>query len=285
MKRVIDEAFIKIVQSLSLNLSIKLRNNKLGKKHSSAKGSSVEFSDYRAYSPGDDYRRIDWTALARFEKMFLKLYMEEQQANISIFVDSSMSMSSEKKRETEIKLAALFAFTSLNEYDKVSLYFFDEKIKHELKNINSKQGFYRIVDALENTIYDSKSDLYQALKQQSRNLKSGCTILISDFLYAHKLDEVLKMLHFRKQKVILCHVLNADELAVNFTSNVRLKDSETQEEINIDINEKSKNLYEERLQSYLKEIQTICNAQSASYFLINADEGIEAFIHHLKKLS
>ncbi|MDO4772105.1 MAG: DUF58 domain-containing protein [Bacillota bacterium] len=285
MKKVLDEAFLKLVRSLNLNLSVKLKNNKLGKKHSSDKGSSVEFSDYRAYSPGDDYRRIDWSALARFEKMFLKLYMEEQQASISIFVDTSKSMEQEKKREAEIKLAALFALSSLNEYDKVSLLFFDEVLHDEVRNVNGKQGFYRIADALESKSYASSGKLLDAVKQAAPKLKKGCSILITDLLYPHHLDEVLKLLNYRKQKVILCHVLAKEELAVSFPGNVRLKDSETGQEINIDWNDGTAKLYEERLQAFLKEAQGICKAHNASYFLINADEGIESLIHHLKKLS
>ncbi len=285
MKKVIDKGFISLLQRLNLNLSIKLKNNKLGKKHSSAKGSSVEFSDYREYSAGDDYRRIDWTALARFEKLFLKLYMEEQQASISIFVDSSMSMSEEKKREAGIKLAALFSYTSLSEYDQVSLFFFNEKIMSRLLNINSKQGFYRIADVLEKNEYAGISDLESSVKEAMPQLKKGFTIIISDLLFKNKLDEVLKQLQFKKQNIIVCHVLNEEELGVQFNSNVRLKDSETLEEMNIDINEHTKKLYEENLQKYLKNIENTCVKYNANYFLINASEGIERFIHKLKLFS
>ncbi len=283
--KIIDSSYIKLLQTLSLNLSIKLKNNKLGKKHSSAKGSSVEFSDYREYSYGDDFRRIDWTSYARFEKVFLKLYAEEQQASISIFVDTSKSMAFDTKRDTEIKLAALFAYTSLNEYDKVSLMFFDEKINKEVKNINSKQGFYRIANELEKQEYNKTCNLYESVKQAMPSIKKGACIIISDFLYEHQLDEVLKALNFKSQKVIICHILNNDELAVNFEQNIRLKDSETLEEINIDINDITKDLYIKNLNKYLQDIESTCSNYNANYFLINANTGVEEFIYNINKLS
>ncbi len=283
--KIINSSYIKLLQTLSLNLSIKLKNNKLGKKHSSAKGSSVEFSDYREYSYGDDFRRIDWTSYARFEKVFLKLYAEEQQANISIFVDTSKSMGFEKKRVAEIKLAALFAYTSLNEYDRVSLLFFDQKINKEIKNVNNKQGFYRIANELENQTYHNTCNLFDSIKQAMPNIKKGACIIISDFLYEHKLAEALKALNFKNQKAIVCHILNNDELAVNFEQNIRLKDSETLEEINIDINDVTKDLYIKNLNKYLQDIESTCINYNANYFLINANTGVEEFIYNINKLS
>ncbi len=283
--KIIDNKFISLLQTLSLNLSIKLKNNKLGKKHSSAKGSSVEFSDYREYSFGDDFRRIDWASYARFEKLFLKLYTEEQQASISIFLDSSKSMGFEKKREAGIKLAALFSFTSLNEYDKVSLMFFDEKINTKISNINTKQGFYKIANLLEEQEFNNTCNLYDSVKEAMPSLKKGASIIISDFLYEHKLDEVLKALNFKGQKIIICHVLNDDELGVTYNENIRLKDSETSEELNIDINDKTVELYNKNLNKYLNEIQAIATKHNASYFLINASKGIEEFIMNLNKIS
>lgn len=285
MKKVIDEDFLKRIQSIRLQLSLKLRNNRLGKKPSSAKGSSVEFSDYRAYSPGDDYRKIDWSALARFEKLYLKLYMEEQQANVSIFVDTSMSMGSEKKREAELKVSALFAYSSLQEYDRVSLYFFGTEKQAEVKNISGKQGFFKIVDALETQPFGGSSDLLSGLEESAPSLKSGISILISDFLFNHRLEEALRLLRYKKQRILIFQILSEEELGVNFTENLRLRDSESLEEINVDINEESIRLYEKKLHSFLDEIRQICKRHGADYVLIPAEKGVEAFLHKINKLS
>ncbi len=285
MKKVIDKDFINLLQGIHINLAIKLKNNKLGKKRSSAKGSSVEFSDYREYSAGDDFRRIDWSALARFEKLFIKLYTEEQQASISLFVDTSQSMGFEKKRALAIKIASLFAYTSLNEYDKVSMMLFDEKIHTEVKNINTKQGFYKLAELLENTRFQKNSNLLESIQQALPTLKKGYSIILSDFLYDAKLDEVLNNLRFKNQEIILCHILNKDELMADYKNNVRLKDSETGEEINIDINEETRRLYHKNLEKYLKKIQESADKWGAQYFLVNADETMEKFIENIKRLS
>ncbi len=284
MGQIIDKSYISLLQGLSLNLSLKLKNNRLGKKRSSAKGSSVEFSDYREYIPGDDYRRIDWSALARFEKMFIKLYMEEQESPMRIFLDCSKSMSFQKKREIAIKTAALFAYTSLAEYDSVSTMFFNDKIEKIIKNVNSKQGFFKIAGFLEDLEFDGDSNLLSSIMSIPESRKKGYTIIISDFLYDAKLDEVLSKLAYSKQRVIICQVLDNSELKPSFETNVRLKDSENLSEINIDINEYTMAIYQENLKKHLSEIEKICDKHKASYFLINADNGIEAFIHSIVNL-
>ncbi len=283
MKKIIDTAYINLLEGLNLDLSLKLKNNKLGKKRSSAKGSSVEFSDYREYMAGDDYRRIDWNALARFEKVFLKLYMEEQESKISIFLDSSKSMGFDKKREISIKTAAFFAFTSIKAYDSVSTIFFSDKIDGEIRNLNTKQGFYRLASYMEEIEHSGNSELLKVIQNKIPSFKKGYTIIISDFLYEHKLDEVLSQLAFKKQKVIICHILNKDEIMPDFESNYRLKDSESGKELNVDATEYTRELYLENLNAYLKNIEMTSAKYGASYFLINTELGIEPFIHKIIK--
>lgn len=87
-----DEDFLNKLEQLKLHSKKTIQGGTGGNRRSKAKGSSIEFSDFREYSPGDDYRSIDWNAYARFEKLFIKLYMEERETNISILLDSSASM-------------------------------------------------------------------------------------------------------------------------------------------------------------------------------------------------
>ena len=90
MDKIIDQKFLELLKTLTLRIRLSLKGGNLGSKRSKAIGSSVEFSDYREYNPGDDFRRIDWNAYARFEKVFIKLFMQEQESPVTVFIDKSV---------------------------------------------------------------------------------------------------------------------------------------------------------------------------------------------------
>jgi uncharacterized protein (DUF58 family) len=87
-----DPDFLMKLERLTLQGSKLVQGGTGGNRRSKAKGSAIEFSDFREYTLGDDYRSIDWNAYARFERLFVKLYMEEREAYITVFLDASASM-------------------------------------------------------------------------------------------------------------------------------------------------------------------------------------------------
>ncbi|MDP4178692.1 MAG: DUF58 domain-containing protein, partial [Bacillota bacterium] len=91
-EKIFDTEFLKKLDSIALNANITMSEGSSGSRKSKSKGSSVEFSDYREYTAGDDFRRVDWNAYGRFDRLFVKLFMEEREALINIFIDSSKSM-------------------------------------------------------------------------------------------------------------------------------------------------------------------------------------------------
>ncbi len=283
MAKVIDSQYIKLLQSVSLNLSANAKNNRLGKRRSLSKGTSVEFSDYREYIAGDDYRRIDWNALARFEKLFVKLYVEEQESPLTILFDASNSMGTQDKRVAAIKTAALFAYTSLREYDSVNVAIFNDAVIREIRNLHSAKSFYHFSEALETLNFDGKSNLYGALRSLYRTRKKGYTIIVSDLLYDSKLDEVFDMLAFKKQHTIVCHILSDDDINPHYDKHVRLKDIETREEIDVDINDRVMDIYQKNFKDYIDGIKNTCLKHAVDYFLINSSDDIENFIYHLAK--
>ena len=107
----LDDKTLARLDALALRLKNRTRGAAGGARHSSALGSSAEFSDFREYVPGDDVRRVDWNAYARFERLFLKLFMEEQEAEITLLVDASRSMKA--KWETCLVCAEMLGYLAL----------------------------------------------------------------------------------------------------------------------------------------------------------------------------
>ena len=121
---VIDEAFLSEVEALQTILKNNIAGMFGGNHQAKTFGSSCEFADYRDYVPGDDMTKIDWNVYARFDKLYQKLYLDERQMHTKIYIDASRSMQhgSLEKANQAIRIAAAFAYISICEMDKVSIY-------------------------------------------------------------------------------------------------------------------------------------------------------------------
>ena len=120
----LDAAFFDRLSRLRLAMGHRTSMNLTGNRKSIQKGSSMEFSDFREYMPGDDIRRIDWNAYGRLDRFYIKEYMEEKEAVISILIDTSASMDHGEKKKSELAcmLAAAVSYMGLNGMDCLVLY-------------------------------------------------------------------------------------------------------------------------------------------------------------------
>ena len=154
-KYVINEEFLQQVEALQVILKNNLAGLFGGNHQSKTYGTSCEFADYRDYIPGDDITKIDWNAYARFEKLYLKLYLDERQVHTRIYIDASRSMDYGQfnKAEMALKIAATLAYLSICEMDRVSIYYIKNNQVHEVvNNIVGKEAFYNSIGKLKLTI-------------------------------------------------------------------------------------------------------------------------------------
>jgi uncharacterized protein (DUF58 family) len=174
--------------------AIQIRTHKLvntalsGGYRSTFRGSGIEFSEVRAYTPGDDVRRIDWNVTARTGEVFVKTYAEERELTIHLIVDQSRSMDFGSrewtKREVAAQLAALITFVALRHQDRVGLSLFGERPGLHLPAKKGGQHLLRIVrEVLAARASSPGSDFGAALEQQERLLRRRSVVfLVSDFL-------------------------------------------------------------------------------------------------------
>ena len=172
------------------------------------------FSDYREYTSGDDFRRVDWNAYGRFEKLFIKLFMEEREAPVTVFLDVSKSMDwgEPNKSIASRRLAAALGYLSLSDFDRVSLFCVDEGIQAMHRDVRGKNFFYRLTGLLENARYSGKSNMQKAVESAHMAANRGITILISDFFTQGSFNELIKYCKYKKQEVYVCHILSPQEL-------------------------------------------------------------------------
>ncbi|ERI92227.1 hypothetical protein HMPREF1982_02616 [Clostridiales bacterium oral taxon 876 str. F0540] len=282
--KLFDAEFFKILENLNINIKKSASFGASGARKSKVKGTSVEFSDFREYVPGDDFRRIDWNAYGRFDKFFIKLFMEEREAMINIFVDGSKSMSfgQPSKSILALRLAAAFSYLALNNLDRVCVNTMQNKELRVTDALSGKLMLQRTLSYLKNIEFEGATDINASVVKKDFKNK-GVSIIISDFFTENGIGEAIKYLTFKKQEVILIHILSPEELEPDYYGQVKLIDSETREDRNIILNPSIMKAYKKQLGLFKKSIADIASKYGAAYIEASSDEGIEKVM--LEKLS
>lgn len=257
-----------------------------GKRRSKNQGSSIEFADYRTYSPGDDYRQIDWNVYARHEKLFLKTYLDEQELHISIYIDCSKSMSygNPSKFAKAKEIAAALGYLSLNHFDKVSVYSFDNTVSARLPNLQGKNKIYQLFSFLNSLATNNDGSLNKALATGSATTgKSGISIIISDFLFTDGYEKGINFIQAANQEIILVHLLYSEERSPNFEGDIRLIDSETNDKIEITLTPKLLEQYQLSIKDFTENISKYAFKRGIAYLLVDSETEIEQIMFNVFK--
>ena len=268
----LDAAFFDRLSRLRLAMGHRTSMNLTGNRKSIQKGSSMEFSDFREYMPGDDIRRIDWNAYGRLDRLYVKEYMEEKEAVVSILIDTSASMNygAKKKSELACMLAAAFSYMGLNNMDRVLLYDM-HRMQRPFVMEGGTRALPRMADWLEQCAFEGTVDIARAIWELPVR-GPGLTILVSDFLQEAFLDQeqetlvrLLRFLNYRKQRTVLLHVLAKEELSVELTGTRNLIDMEDQSTLRVTLDAGSIRTYEKSLQDFTDRMRRECARAGAFY--------------------
>ncbi|NLY43627.1 MAG: DUF58 domain-containing protein [Clostridiaceae bacterium] len=275
-----DSEFLKKIEQLRINSRILMSTTASGNRKSKAKGSSVEFSDYREYSIGDDFRRIDWNAYGRFDKLFIKLFMEEREARVNIFVDTSKSMDwgEPNKGVQARRLAAALSYISLSNFDRVSVIAVNNRLVSSIRSVHTKEGFWKVLEYLENMPYEGTTALNKAIREFDGGGGAGISIIISDFLSFDGIKDAIKYLQYKKQDVFLCHILSPEELSPAVGGSIRLVDVETGEARDVTITHGLLKAYQRALDSFIYDIREFCLKRGIKYVQLCSDLSMENMI-------
>ncbi|MCM0650293.1 DUF58 domain-containing protein [Clostridium swellfunianum] len=277
--KLFDSEFFKILQNLNINIKKSANYGASGARKSRVKGTSVEFSDFREYVPGDDFRRIDWNAYGRFDKYFIKLFMEEREALINIFVDSSKSMSfgEPSKSALALRLAAAFSYIALNNLDRVCINSLKNKELKSIEALSGKLMLQRALSYLKDIEHEGTTDINASIVKKEFNSK-GVSIILSDFFTDNGIEETVRYLTYKKQEVILIHILSPEELEPNYFGQVKLVDSETREDRNIILNPSIMKAYKKQLTTFKNSLKESAAKYGASYIEASSEESIDKII-------
>ncbi len=273
----LDEKFLQRLDALSLRMRHPASGGMGGLRRSKALGTSVEFSDFREYAAGDDIRRLDWNAYARFDKLFLKLFMEEQEAHINLIVDASGSMAfgQPSKWESAVKLAEILGYLALKGTDRVTVFSLKGNGHTHTRPLSGRPGYVAAAEFLAGLAPGGTTDLEAAIAALPLPAGKGVTVLLSDFLSPSGYEKALKSLAYRKQEVTALQVLSLGELEPDMEDAVQLVDSETGEIMDVLASYDTLKEYREAAASYCQELKTFCHKGSMEYALLRTEDDVE----------
>ena len=270
-KVVIDEFFLGQLEQLGTILKNNVAGMFGGNRRSKNLGSSCEFADYRDYMPGDDVTKIDWNAYARFDKLYQKLYFDERQMHTRIYIDVSRSMvhGSDDKAVAAIKLAAAFAYLSVSEMDKVSIYAIrGSSLEEIVGGMVGKDSYLYCINKLNEIEFDSDAKISEAIVPSTVGRGDGYSIIISDFLSDENFEAAIDRLAEQRRDILCVQILSREELNPQFRGKMHLFDSEDQSKFfRKKIDQDVIRAYKDALKYVTDRIKLYCESRGGQYIL------------------
>jgi len=284
---IIDENFLSRLEAVSMHMQNPMRGYFGGTHRTKSYGSTVEFADFREYALGDDIRRIDWNLYSRFEKYFIRLFVDEKQMHIQIFLDGSASMykGDPDKAVYALRTAAALAYLSVRNMDKTSVRLVKGSNAETVGGVMSgKAAFYRSMSELDKTQFRGSADISQAIKTcLDPGYDDGLTVIISDFLSDSDYKKAIDFLLYRHRQVMLIQVLSPEEVEPKYNGRRQLLDSEAGDilddrNMKMRITRASLKVYKQALNDYVQEIKGFCSSRGVPFFSVCSNEPVENLI-------
>jgi len=283
----LDPDFMAKIEQLDI-VSRKIFAGKMkGERRSRRRGRSVEFADYRNYVVGDDLRFLDWNIYGRLERLFLKLFLEEEDLHVSILLDASKSMDwgDPQKGLYAKRVAAALAYIGLVNYDRVSICAYANGIRDEMTGIRGRRLMHRVAGFLRDLPLDGPGNLAAACRSYAiRHPQRGVLIVLSDFLDKGGFETGLRYLLGRDLDIYAIQLLSPDEIEPKLAGDLRLRDVEDADLAEVTISRALINRYKRNLQAYCQGLREFCTRRGISYLFTSTavpfDQLVLGYLRH-----
>jgi len=289
------------LEQFQLLAARRAKSSAKGERRSRARGQSVEFADYRTYVHGDDFRYLDWNLYGRLERLFLKLYEEERELPVRIFLDASESMTFGEPRKFDFarQVAAAIGYVALSGFDRVSVVPFPDLVngaesdpaartlelaaRGALRSVRGKKSaiqFFRNLGAL---TAGGPANLNQALRRGALQARhAGLAVVLSDFLDPEGYESGLTALLGRGFQVDLVQILAPDELSPTTFGDLNLVDSETGAHQEVTFGRFRLKAYRQTVQNFMQRLREYCQARGINFFTASSNTDLQELL--LKQL-
>ncbi|MGQ0551040.1 MAG: DUF58 domain-containing protein [Armatimonadota bacterium] len=266
--RLREPDFLARLERLALLSRRLYRSGVRGERRSGTLGRGVEFADYRSYHVGDDFRYIDWNIYSRLDKLFVKLFSEEEDINVHLFVDASRSMGwgSPSKLDYAARVAAALGYIGLANLDRVGAVAFSDQL---LRTVPPRRGraaaltIFRFLGGLEP---EGRSNLSAAMAEYSlRTRRRGVLVVISDLMYPQGINDGLLLARYHRFEPFVLHLLADEEIVPALTGDLRLVDSETGAAVDVTADAATADAYVRARDRYFSDIGQFCLRHQIDY--------------------
>ena len=283
-----DSAFLAKLEQLHLLAKRIFRGERRAERRSRQTGASLEFADYREYTPGDEPRSIDWNAYGRLERLFVKLHEQEQDLPVTFLVDCSASMRwlPEEKPDALCKfdharrLCAALAYIALANLDRVNIHFFAAMSVGELGVARGKAQFHSVLKFLDAPPEaDGPTRLLnaaQALTQRAR--RRGLVFVLSDLFDPRGYEAPLSLLRHSQFDVHVLQILAPEELAPAATGDLSLREIEAGDAMDITANDKLLRRYREEITKFNDALESFCLRRGIAFAQVMTDTPFEDIV-------
>jgi uncharacterized protein (DUF58 family) len=280
----LDPSFIGRLDRLSLVARRRVRGQGAGPRRALATGSSVEFADFRTYAPGDDFRRIDWSAYARLERLFLRIFEAEENSTVAIFVDCSTSMAGGEPAKARLarQIAASLSYMALTSYDRVAVCGVRDRLGPYLPPRSGRERAPEVWRFIAELPGDGTTMLQTLRTYEGYSRAPGLAVVISDLLTGSDWRAGLRALRGAcRQEITLLQVLSPQELQPDLEGDLTLVDAETEGRVEVSVTPAVLRRYEEALAAYTSEITEWCRSQGVTFTQISSATSIDDVVLRL----
>jgi uncharacterized protein (DUF58 family) len=285
------------LEQFQLLAARRAKSSARGERRSRARGQSVEFADYRTYVHGDDFRYLDWNLYGRLERLFLKLYEEERELPVRIFLDASESMTFGEPRKFDFarQVAAAVGYVALSGFDRVSVIPFPQlssepgsdpaahtaemAARGALRSVRGKKSAIQFFQNLCALTAGGAANLNETLRRGALEARqAGLAVVLSDFLDPASYDAGLTALVGRGFQVDLVQILSPDELSPGTFGDLRLVDSETGATQEVTFGRYRLKRYQQTVQNFIQRLREFCQARGINFFTVSSKTPLEELL-------
>jgi uncharacterized protein (DUF58 family) len=279
--RFLDPAVLNEIATLDLVAKTVVEGFISGLHRSPDFGFSQEFAEYRAYSPGDDLRHVDWNVFARTEKAYLKRYRGETNTTLMVLLDASASMGFSSTAITKFHfakyLASALVYLGHLQRDSAGLIVFHDDIANFVRPSARQGQLMRLLHGIDAAQIGTRTDYRRPFFELQQFLKRrGITVLISDFFEdPERIIETVRPLRFRGNELVLFHVLDPRELEPRLGEPVLLRDMETGDAMEVSP-DYAHHEYQQKMTAHIEDLRKKAQWAGIDYFLLRTDRPLDA---------
>ncbi len=274
------------LEQFQLFAARRAKSSARGERRSSARGQSVEFADYRNYTVGDDFRYLDWNLFGRLERLYLKVFEEERELPVRIFLDASESMAfgAPTKFHFACQAAAAIGYVALCGFDRVGMALFPERPENAqpaaaLRAVRGKKPALAFMQNLARLQPGGPADFNESLWRGAlESRQTGLAVVISDFLDPQGYEKGLNALLSRGFAVSAIQVLARDEVSPGTYGDLRLVDSENGTEREVTFGKYRLAAYQKMVLNFQQKLREFCQGRGMHFFTAVSDQPIEALL-------